>query len=48
MPGNDTFLDTLAGYLTIRIGQASLSPGETVVLVLTLAAALMSALHLCS
>ena len=46
MPGNDTFLDTLAGYLTIRIGQASLSPGETVVLVLTVAAALLSAYHL--
>jgi tight adherence protein C len=46
MPGNETFLDTLAEYLTIRIGQASLSPGETVVLVLTLAAALLSALHL--
>src|SRR5271165_6770454 len=46
MPGNDTFLDTLAEYLTIRLGQASLSPWETVVLVLTLAAALLCALHL--
>src|SRR5271166_1019153 len=46
MPGNDAFLDTLASYLTIRIGQASLGPWETVVLVLTLAAALLSALHL--
>jgi len=46
MPGTDTFYQTLTGYLTIRLGQASLSPGETVVLVLTLAAALLSAYHL--
>ena len=43
MPGTDTFYDTLAEYLTIRIGQASLGPAGTVILVLTLAAALLSA-----
>ena len=46
MSGTDTFYETLAEYLTIRLGQASLSPAETVILVLTLAAALLSALHL--
>src|SRR5260370_2838358 len=46
MPGADTFYDTLAEYLTIRRGQASLDPVGTVILVLTLAAALLSALHL--
>ena len=46
MPGTDNFYDILAGYLTIRIGQASLSPTETVILVVTLAAALLCALHL--
>ena len=39
-------LQTLAGYLTIRLGQANLSPGGTVVLVLTLAAASCAAFHL--
>ena len=43
MPGTDTFYDTLAEYLTIRLGQASLGPAGTVILVLTLAAALLSA-----
>jgi tight adherence protein C len=42
----DNFYDTLAGYLTIRLGQASLSPTETVILVVTVAAALLCALHL--
>ena len=46
MPGTDNFYDTLTGYLTIRLGQASLSPGETVILVVTLAAALLCAFHL--
>src|SRR5260370_34281909 len=46
MPGADTFYDTLAEYLTIRLGQASLGPAGTVILVLTLPAALLSALHL--
>jgi len=46
MPGTDNFYDTLTGYLTIRFGQASLSPGETVILVVTLAAALLCAFHL--
>jgi len=46
MPGTDTFYYTLSGYLTVRLGKASLSPGETVVLVLTLAAACLCAFHL--
>ena len=46
MSGTDTFYDSLAEYLTIRIGQASLSPAETLIFVLTLAAALLCALHL--
>src|SRR5215470_8599147 len=46
MPGTDNFYGTLTGYLTIRFGQASLSPGETVILVVTLAAALLCAFHL--
>src|SRR5260370_29995831 len=46
MPGADTFYDTLAEYLTIRVGEASLGPAGIVILVLTLAAALLSALHL--
>ena len=46
MSGADSFYDTLAEYLSIRLGQASLSPAETVILVLTLAAALLCALHL--
>src|SRR5215471_7237701 len=46
MPGTDNFYDTLTGYLTIQFGQANLSPGETVTLVVTLAAALLCAFHL--
>jgi tight adherence protein C len=46
MSGTDTFYETLAEYLTIRLGQASLSPVETVILVVTLAAALLCGLHL--
>jgi tight adherence protein C len=46
MPATETLSETIAAYLTIRIGQASLSPTETAILVLTLAAALLSALHL--
>src|SRR5215472_12460965 len=46
MPGSDTFYETLAGYLTLRLGQASLSPTGTVILALTLAAALLCAWHL--
>ena len=43
MSGTDTFYDTLAEYLSIRLGQASLTPVATVILVLTIAAALLSA-----
>jgi tight adherence protein C len=46
MSGTDNLFETIAGYLTIRIGQASLRPGETVILVVTLAAALLCAFHL--
>ena len=46
MSGTGTLYDTLAEYLTIRLGQASLSPAETVIVVLTLAAALLSAFRL--
>jgi tight adherence protein C len=46
MPASGTLYDSLAEYLTIRLGQANLSPGETVVLVLTLAAAALCAFHL--
>ena len=46
MSGTDTFYETVAEYLTIRLGQASLSPAATVIFVLTLAAALLCALHL--
>jgi tight adherence protein C len=46
MPGTEPFSQTLAEYLTLRIGQASLSPMGTVILALTLAAALLSAYHL--
>src|ERR1700755_220607 len=46
MSATGSLYETLAAYLMIRIGQARLSPAETVILVLTLAAALLSALHL--
>ena len=46
MSGTDTFYETVVEYLTIRIGQATLSPVETVILVVTLAAALLCGLHL--
>ena len=46
MLGSDTFSETLAGYLTLRLGQASLSPMGTLILALTLAAALLCAWHL--
>jgi tight adherence protein C len=46
MSGTEDLFDTIAGYLTIRLGQASLSPGDTVILVVTVAAALLCAFHL--
>jgi tight adherence protein C len=46
MSGIDDLFETIAGYLTIRLGQASLSPGETVILVVTVTAALLCAFHL--
>jgi tight adherence protein C len=46
MPGTATLSETIAGYLRIQIGQASLGPGDTVVLALAIAAALLSAFHL--
>ena len=35
MSGTDDLFETISGYLTVRLGQASLSPGETVILVAT-------------
>ena len=46
MSGTDNLFEKIAGYLTIQFGQANLSPGETVTLVVTLAAALLCAFHL--
>ena len=42
----ETLIEAIRTYLTIRIGQLSLSPAETAILVLTVAAALLSAYHL--
>ena len=46
MSGTDNLFETIAGYLTIRLGKVSLSPGDTVILVVTLAAALLCAFYL--
>jgi tight adherence protein C len=46
MSGTDDLFETIAGYLTIQLGRASLSAGETVILVVTLTAALACAFHL--
>ena len=46
MPETETLIETIGSYLTIRIGQISLAPVETAIVVLTLAAALLSAFHL--
>src|SRR5689334_2083815 len=42
----ETVIETIRTYLTIRIGQLSLGPTGTAILVLALAAALLSAYHL--
>jgi len=46
VPGTGTLDETIAGYLKIRIGQASLGPIDTAILALAIAAALLSAFHL--
>ena len=46
MLDSETLIEAIRTYLTIRIGQASLSPAATVIFVVTLAAALLCALHL--
>ena len=46
MPRIATLGQTIAGDLTIRIGQASLGPADTVVLALAIAVALLSAFYL--
>jgi tight adherence protein C len=46
MPETVHFDQIITAYLTIRLGQATLSPVDTAILVLTLAAALLSAFHL--
>ena len=46
MPGTVTLSETIAGYLRVQIGQASLGPADTAILALAIAAALLSACHL--
>src|SRR5438067_8342881 len=46
MLDSETLIEAIRTYLTIRIGQLSLSPAETAILVLTVAAALLSAYRL--
>jgi tight adherence protein C len=46
MSGTGTLNETIAGYLNIRIGQASLGAIDTAILALAMAAALFSAFHL--
>ena len=46
MPGTATLSETIAGYLRVQIGQASLDPADTAILALAIAAALLSACHL--
>jgi tight adherence protein C len=46
MPPSETLIDTVASYLTIRIGQVDLGPAETAILIATSAAALLSAFYL--
>jgi tight adherence protein C len=46
MPPADTLVDTLGSYLTIRIGQITLHPEGTALLIAAFAAALLSALYL--
>ena len=46
MPGTEALHDAVAGYLRIQIGQASLSPVDTAILVLALAAAILCAFRL--
>ena len=46
MPGTATLSETIAGYLRVQIGQASLGPEDTAILALAIAAALLSACHL--
>ena len=46
MPGTATLSETIAGYLRVQIGQASLGPADTAILALAIAAALLSACHL--
>src|SRR5436309_106480 len=46
MPGTEALNDIIAGYLRIRIGQASLGPVDTAIVGLAIAAALLSAFRL--
>ena len=46
MPPTEPLIDTIGSYLTIQIGQITLGPVETVILIATFAAALLSALYL--
>jgi tight adherence protein C len=46
MPPAETLVDTLGSYLTIRIGQITLGPEGTAILIAAFAAALLSAFYL--
>jgi tight adherence protein C len=46
MPGIEALIDTIRMYLTIRIGDVTLTPSESAIFVLALAAALLCAYHL--
>jgi hypothetical protein len=46
MPDTETLIETIRTYLTISIGQVSLGPLATAILIITLAAAALSAFYL--
>src|SRR5438309_681975 len=46
MASSEPLIDTIGSYLTIQIGQIILGPVETVILIATFAAALLSAFYL--
>ena len=46
MPETETLIEIIAGYLRVRIGQASLGPVDTAIFGLAVAAALLSAFRL--
>jgi tight adherence protein C len=46
MPGTESLIETVGSYLTVQIGRVTLGPVETAILIVTLAAALLSTLYL--